>query len=105
VEVRSADRRVRTLIGAIDHRPTHLAIAAERRLLEGLGGSCHSAIAALAVLDGDQIRLRAEILTEDGRESERGERRFASGDEAAPLEMAREMLSRAPPRLRALFGP
>lgn len=105
VEVRSGDRRVRTLIGAIDDRPTHLCVAAERRLLEGLGGSCRSPVAALATLDGDEIRLRAEILTEDGRESERGELSFASGDEQAPLTLARALLDRAAPRLRMLFEP
>lgn len=104
VEVRSADRRVRTLVAAIDHRPTHLCVAAERRLLQGLGGSCRSPVAALALLEGGQIRLRAEILTEDGAEVERCDRRFPSGDEAAPLELAREMLDRAPSRLRALFA-
>jgi hydroxymethylbilane synthase len=104
VEVRSADRRVRTLVAAIDHRPTHLCVAAERRLLEGLGGSCRSPVAALAVLEGDEIRLRAEILTEDGAEVERCERRFPSGDSTVPLDLAREMLDRATPRLRALFA-
>jgi hydroxymethylbilane synthase len=105
VEVRSGDRRVRALVGAIDHKPTHLCVSAERRLLEGLGGSCRSPVAALATLKGDEIRLRAEILSEDGRDVERGERRFPSGDERAPLELAAEMLARAPLRLQALFGP
>ncbi len=105
VEVRSGDRRVRTLIGAIDDRATRLCVTAERRLLEGLGGSCRSPVAALAVLEGGEIRLRAEILTEDGRESESCDRRFASGDDSVPLELAREMLGRAAPRLGALFGP
>ena len=104
IEVRSADRRVRTLVSAIDHRPTHLCVAAERRLLEGLGGSCRSPVAALATLDGDRIRLRAEILTEDGAEVERCDRLFPGGDDKAPLELAREMLDRAPSRLRALFA-
>ena len=104
VEVRSADRRVRTLVSAIDHRPTHLCVGAERRLLEGLGASCRSPVAALATLEGDRIRLRAEILTEDGAESERCDREFASEDLAAPLDLAREMLDRAPSRLRALFA-
>ena len=104
IEVRSSDRRVRTLIAAIDHRATHVCVSAERRLLEGLGGSCRSPVAALATLDGDRIRLRAEILTEDGAETERGERDFPAGDETAPLELAREMLGRASPGLRALFA-
>ncbi len=104
VEVRSADRRVRTLLAAIDHRATHLCVAAERRLLEGLGGSCRSPVAALATLEGDQVRLRAEILTEDGTEVERCDRQYRSGDDEAPLELAREMLDRAPSRLRALFA-
>jgi hydroxymethylbilane synthase len=105
VEVRGNDRRVKALIGAIDDRATHLCVAAERRLLEGLGGSCRSPVAALATLDGDQIWLRAEILTEDGRESQGGEARFASGDETRPLELARALLDRAVPRLRMLFEP
>jgi hydroxymethylbilane synthase len=104
IEVRSGDRRVRALVAAIDHRATHKCVAAERRLLEGLGGTCRSPVAALATLDGDEIRLRAEILTGDGREAELGEARFASGDEAAPLELARAMLGRAAPGLRLLFG-
>jgi hydroxymethylbilane synthase len=62
-------------------------------------------VAALAGLDGDSIHLRAEILTEDGRESERGEARFASGDEDAPLALARSLLDRASPGLRMLFEP
>lgn len=104
VEVRSADRRVRTLVAAIDHRPTHICVAAERRLLEGLGGSCRSPVAALAVLEEDRIRLRAEILTEDGADVERCERAYAAGDDSVPLALAREMLERAGPRLRALFA-
>jgi hydroxymethylbilane synthase len=105
VEVRGGERRVRALIGAIDDRATHLCVAAERRLLEGLGGSCRSPVAALATLERGEIWLRAEILTEDGRESERGEMRFASGDEDAPLTLARTLLDRAAPRLRMLFEP
>ncbi|MGA9583203.1 MAG: hydroxymethylbilane synthase [Allosphingosinicella sp.] len=104
IEARSADRRVRTLLAAIDHRSTHFCVAAERRLLEGLGGSCRSPVAALATIEADRIRLRAEILTEDGTEAERCDRSFAAGDDEAPLELAREMLARAGPRLRALFA-
>jgi hydroxymethylbilane synthase len=104
VEVRAGDRRARTLIGAIDCRATHVAVSAERKLLEGLGGSCRSPVAALATIEGGDIRLRAEILTEDGREAERCDVRFPIGHEAAPLDLARQLLSRAAPALRALFA-
>jgi hydroxymethylbilane synthase len=105
VEIRSGERRLRALIAAIDDRSTHLCVDAERRFLEGLGGSCRSPVAALATLDGDEMRLRAEILTEDGRDSERGEICFAAGDEQAPLELARAMLVRSPLEIRMLFEP
>ncbi|TFI59511.1 hydroxymethylbilane synthase [Sphingomonas parva] len=104
IEVRSSDRRMRALIAAIDHRPTHLCVRAERRLLEGLGGTCRSPIAALAQLDGDTIHLRGEILTPDGGEVERCDERFAADDLDTPLEIARCLLGKASPALRALFA-
>jgi hydroxymethylbilane synthase len=104
IEVRTSDPRTRALAAAIDHRETHACVAAERRLLEGLGGTCRSPIAALARLDGDHIHLRAEILTGDGREIERCDTRFPLGDGRAPIELARDLLRRASPPLRALFA-
>jgi hydroxymethylbilane synthase len=104
VEVRTADPRTRAIAAAIDHRETHACVGAERRLLEGLGGTCRSPIAALARLEGDHIHLRAEILTGDGRDIERCDTRFPLGDQRAPIELARDMLRRASPSLRALFA-
>ena len=104
IEVRRADRRTRALVAAIDDRETHLCVGAERRLLEGLGGTCRSPIAALARLDGDRIHLRGEILTGDGSEIERCDDHFAADDRDAPLELARCLLDKASPALRALFS-
>ena len=104
IEVRASDRRTRNLIAAIDDRATHLCVGAERRLLEGLGGTCRSPIAALARLDGGEIHLRAEIISPDGSEIVRCEERFAANDSEAPLALARALLARASPSLRALFA-
>jgi hydroxymethylbilane synthase len=104
IEVRSEDRRVRALVAAIDHGPTHRCVAAERAFLIGLGGDCQSPVAALATEEGEDIRFRAEILTGDGREIETCDVRFPSGDKAAPGDLARSLLHRAPPSLRALFA-
>jgi hydroxymethylbilane synthase len=62
---------------ALNHEPTALAIAAERGALEALEGSCRTAVAARAVLDGQGLRLIVEALTPDGRERFRREARLA----------------------------
>lgn len=103
VEVAAHNKKTRALVEAIDHGPTHACIAAERNLLEGLGGDCRSPVAALAQHEGNDLRLRAEILTGDGAEIERIDTRFPQGDTEAPKELARQMLDRAAPSLRALF--
>jgi hydroxymethylbilane synthase len=103
IEIRASDRRTEILVRAIDDEHTHACVVAERRLLEGLGGNCHSPIAALARLEDGYIRLRAEILSEDGRAIETCDARFPAVDRAAPLELAREMLARAAPSIRSLF--
>jgi len=72
-------------------------------LLLGLGGTCHSPVAALARLDGGEINLLAEILAPDGSEHVAGSARFAPGDGQAPAALARDLLARASPGLRAPF--
>jgi hydroxymethylbilane synthase len=103
IEVRADDDRTKALIAAIGHGETQACVFAERRLLEGLGGTCHSPIAALARLDGDHIHLRAEIISPDGREVHSCDTRFPADDAQAPLVLARNLLDRASPSLRALF--
>lgn len=103
IEIAVGNNRVRTLVEAIDHKPTHGCVSAERKLLEGLGGTCRSPIAALAECHGGELRLRAEILSADGAEIERIDTGFPAEDREAPLILARQMLERAAPALRALF--
>ena len=65
---------------ALNHEPTGLCIAAERGALEALEGSCRTAVAARAVLDGpgpsSGLRLVVEALTPDGKERFRREARI-----------------------------
>ena len=104
IEILSENRRLRPLIEAIDHDETHACVLAERRLLEGLGGSCRSPVAALARLEGGDIRLKAEILSGDGRDCRDLDSSFPAEDLDAPLRLARELLRTAAPALRALFA-
>lgn len=104
IEVLADNNAVAGLVAAIGHRPTEICVAAERRLLEGLGGDCHAPVAALAECEDVAVRLRAEILTGDGTEVSRGEVRFAPGDREAPLALARRLLDESSPKLRAHFS-
>lgn len=92
------------LLHAINHQPTFDAVAAERSLLEALGGNCHSPVAALATVEGSQIRLRAEIFTADGREVQADEELFEARDVAGPGRLAARLLANASAELKALFG-
>ncbi|TCP35536.1 hydroxymethylbilane synthase [Sphingomonas sp. BK235] len=102
VETR-AEGAARDAVAAIDHAPTHRAVTAERALLAALAADCHSPVAALAVHDGDGLRLRAELLRPDGGEHVAGE---ARGDDPVALgaRLAADLLARAPASIRSLFG-
>jgi len=105
IECRADDKRALALIGAIDDAETSAAVAAERAFTLALGGTCHSPIAALALVDGATIDFRCELLSEDGAEHLADGARFAIGDLEAPAALARAMLASAPDSIRRLFGP
>lgn len=104
VEIRSDNAELRALVGQIDHRPTHACVNAERDFLFKLGGDCHSAVAARATSDGDEMWLEAEILSADGREVQHHEMQLFGEDCALPADVARILLERASPELRAMFA-
>jgi len=105
IECRADDARAIALLGAIDHGDTSAAVAAERAFTLALGGTCHSPIAALALVDGAMIDFRCEVLSADGAEHVADTTRFAVGDLEAPAALARQMLARAPAAIRRLFEP
>jgi hydroxymethylbilane synthase len=97
IERRLDDGRVAALLDAIHDGPTGVRLAAERRFLATLDGSCETPIAGLAVLEGDRIWLRGEILRPDGSEAIDGDVRGAVSDAAAlGDDLARRLLGQAP---------
>jgi hydroxymethylbilane synthase len=100
IECRTDDDRTRALLTAIDHLPTTDCVMAERDFLAALGGSCHSPVGVLATVEYGHVRLRGEILTEDGRVHRAG----AAMDGETPGDLARRLLADAPPELAALFA-
>ncbi|MCS6759654.1 MAG: hydroxymethylbilane synthase [Candidatus Devosia euplotis] len=65
--VRSDDRRMADLVGALDHAPTNLAITAERAMLAVLDGSCRTPVGTLTRLDNGMLSLKGQILSLDGQ--------------------------------------
>src|SRR3546814_15264555 len=88
------------LLAAISDADTFECVMAERAVLAGLGGTCHSPIAAFARLEDGQVRLRAEIISPDGQETVGETARSERGDAAAAEALGRGLLARASPALR-----
>ncbi len=104
IECRADDAATFALLKAIDHAPTHRAVAAERALLAALGGDCRSPVAAHAHWQGDgSLRLDAEIYSDDGSEHVAGHAIIAEAGDAEAL--ARRLLGEAPDAVRRLFTP
>ena len=98
IERRVDDARAEAMLAAIHHGPTGERLAAERAFLLRLDGSCETPIAGLAVLEGDQLWLRGEILRPDGTRVIAGEVRGAIADGAAlGRTLATDLLGRAGP--------
>lgn len=103
IECRADDAAARALLAAVDHAPTHAAVAAERAFLAGLGGDCRSPVAAHAHWRDDAtLRLDAEIYSEDGAEHVAGHALVS--DAAAAADLARRLLGEAPEAVRRLFA-
>lgn len=105
IETMRDNQAVRALVAAIDDAATSDCVHAERAVLAGLGGTCHSPIAALAVLENGRILIRAEILSPDGTEHIADRRHIEPKDEPAARALGCELLAAASPALRALFTP
>ncbi len=106
IECRADDGRVRELLAAINHAPSRSEVMAERALLAGLGGNCHSPIAVLTEWQGEALSMRAALFSSDGIDRVEAHASFAPGDADAPTALARDLLSRAPTSITDLFdGP
>lgn len=67
LEGRASDTFVRDVAARLDHRPTRLAVTAERALLERLEGGCQVPIAAHATISGETLKMTALVASVNGR--------------------------------------
>jgi hydroxymethylbilane synthase len=101
IEARADHTRLSELKAALDHRPTALAVKAERALLGTLEGGCQVPIAAHAEwkMGGERgagmLKLDAFVGSLDGVRSVRGERLAHADDpEGLGVFLAAELLER-----------
>ena len=71
IEMREDDDLVREALKPLNHRPTILAVVAERALLAVLDGSCRTPIGGQARFEGDELTLRGLVLMPDGTDAHR----------------------------------
>ena len=105
IECRADDNDSHAQLARVDNHLSAMAVRAERAFALALGGSCHSPVGALAEIHAGKVHLRAELLSEDGKERIADEARFDVGDDAAAARLAKTMLGQAPQSIRALFAP
>lgn len=84
-----AEERVRP----IDHLPTRMETECERVILEAIGGSCVVPMAAYARLEGDELRVLAEVLSLDGTRFVRVDKRISAADHlSGAKKLSRELV-------------
>ncbi len=104
IECRADDEQCMQLLKLLDDLQARCAVETERAFARALGGSCHSPVGALATVDRQQVHLRADILSIDGKERVRDEASFAmQRHDKGGSELARAMLARAPESIRKLL--
>jgi len=94
-EARAEDRRTRALLAPIDNSDLALASRLERQVMSELGAGCHGGLGVLATVRAGRARMRAGVVTPDGRTLIRA---AAQGT----CEEAEDVARRVVERLRAL---
>ena len=103
IEARAADAEA-SWLAALHHRPTALAVAAERGALCALEGSCRTAIGAHARIEAGQLVITVEALTPDGRTRFRRQDQLGVPAAEATEELARELGLELGRQIRAEAG-
>lgn len=102
LEARASDTPVLERARTLEHRPSRVAVDAERAFLLRLEGGCTLPLGAYAVLDGHEVWLRGFVGSPDGQHLVRGERRGPEKDAVRiGRTLAEELLARGADRLLA----
>lgn len=104
MECRTNDTRTQSVLSTVSNGITFNCVMAERAFTRALGATCHSPVAAFCAFEDGDLRLRAQLFSEDGSEMIEDRVVFDCGEDSHPEELARSLLSKAPESIRRLFG-
>jgi hydroxymethylbilane synthase len=106
LEGRKDDVFVRDLVAQFEHRPTRIAVTAERALLTRLEGGCQVPIAGYATLQGDTLTLDGLVASLDGKRYIRQALSGPAGEAGSiGTRLAEQLLeSGAQPILQEIYG-
>jgi hydroxymethylbilane synthase len=103
IECRTNDTRTQSVLTTVSNEITYNCVMAERAFTRALGGTCHSPVAAFCVLEDGDLRMRAQLFSEDGRDMVEDRAVFDCGDTGTPEGLAHSLLGAAPESIRRLF--
>ncbi|TCD06921.1 hydroxymethylbilane synthase [Erythrobacteraceae bacterium CFH 75059] len=105
IECRAGDEALRRALAAIDDASTRAEIEAERALLARLDGSCRSPVALVCrMAEPRTLRLTVALFSPDGADRVDGTAEGPAGRDDWIAAQADDLLRRAPPAVRAVFG-
>jgi hydroxymethylbilane synthase len=104
MECRKDDTRTQSVLSTVSNGITYSCVMAERAFLRALGGTCHSPVAAFCAFEDGDLRLRAQLFSEDGADMVEARVVLDCGDEGPAEALARSLLADAPESIRRLFG-
>lgn len=85
LQFRKDDAATGEIARALEDETTVRCVSAEREVVKGLGGDCHSPIAAYATIQGGEMRLVAALGAADGRPPVRKARALGSVGDVARI--------------------
>jgi hydroxymethylbilane synthase len=103
IECRSNDTMTQSVLTTISNAITYDCVMAERAFTRALGATCASPVAVFCVLEDGDLRMRAQIFSEDGKDKVEDRAVFDCGDVKTAEKLARDMLAKAPESIRRLF--
>jgi hydroxymethylbilane synthase len=105
IECRTNDTRTQSVLTSVNNQITYDCVMAERAFTRALGAQCASPVAAFCVLEDGDLRMRAQLFSEDGSEMVEDRAVFDCGETEAAEALAAALLQRAPDSIRRLFAP